>query len=106
MPAPATDPADRDPATIASPATYARNAPVWIYRGGTWRPGLVLGSSERAALVEYRYTGSRATGADTAIARDLQARDEYDPHLDPTPRRPRKASTAPATSREPIGEPP
>jgi hypothetical protein len=85
MPAPATNPADRDPATVASPATYVRRAAVWIFRGGAWRPGIVLASSEGAALVEYRYAGNLATGTDTAIARDLAARDEYDPHLDPTP---------------------
>ena len=85
VPAHATNPADREPSTIASAATYARNAPVWIYRGGAWRPGLVLGSSERAALVEYRYAGNLATGTDTAIARDLAARDEHDPHLDVAP---------------------
>lgn len=87
-PAPATDPADRDPTTIASPATYARNAAVWIFRGGAWRPGVVVASSEGAALVEYRYTGNLARGTDTAIARDLAARHEYDPHLDPAPSRP------------------
>lgn len=80
MPAPATSPADRDPATVASPAAYAHNAPVWIYRGGAWRPGLVLASSDRAALVEYWYTGNLARGTDTAIARDLAARDEHDSH--------------------------
>jgi hypothetical protein len=85
MPAPATSPADRDTTDIASPATYARNSPVWIYRGGAWRPGLVVASSERAALVEYRYTGNLARGTDTAIARDLAARHEYDPDLDPAP---------------------
>ena len=85
VPAPATDPADRDPATIASTATYANGAPVWIYRGGAWRPGVVLGSSERAALVEYRYTGNLATATDTAIAPDLAARHEHDLHLDLAP---------------------
>ena len=80
MPTPAASPADRDPATIASPASYAYRAPVWIYRGGAWRPGLVLASSDRAALVEYWYTGNLARGADTAIAHDLVARDEHDSH--------------------------
>ena len=85
MPAPATNPADRDPTTIASTATYARNASVWIYRSGAWRPGIVLCSSDRAALIEYRYAGNLATGTDTAIAPDLAARDEHDPHLDLAP---------------------
>lgn len=85
MPAPATDPTHRAPATISSPATYAHGAPVWIFRRGAWRPGLVVASSELAALVEYRYTGSLARGTDTAVARDLAVRDEYDPYLDPAP---------------------
>ncbi len=80
MPAPTTSPSDRDPATIASPAAYARNAPVWIYRGGAWRPGFVRASSDRAALVEYWYTGNLASGTDTAIACDLAARHEHDVH--------------------------
>jgi hypothetical protein len=87
VPAPTADPADRDAATIASPAAYTRNDPVWIWRGGAWRPGLVLASSERAVLVQYRHTGNLATGTDTAIACDVAAREEYDPYLDRTPRR-------------------
>jgi hypothetical protein len=89
VPAPTTDPAGRDPATIASPATYARNAPVWIYRAGSWRPGLVLDSSARAALVKYRHTEGPATSVDTAFAQDLAVREEDDPvdrAIDPTGR--------------------
>jgi hypothetical protein len=85
VPAPAAIPAARDPASIASPASYARNAPVWIFRAGAWRPGLVIASSDRAALVRYRHTHTRAVSTDTAFAADLAARDEYDAHIDPPP---------------------
>jgi hypothetical protein len=95
MPAPPTNPADRDPATITSPATYVRSGPVWIYRDGAWRPGLVLASSDRAALVQYWHTGNLATGTDTAIARDLAARYEYHPYLDPAPPPPAEGVNGP-----------
>ena len=87
VPAPTTEPAGRDPATIQSPVAYARGDAVWIYRAGAWRPGVVRDSTVRAALVEYRYAGSVARGTDSAIAADLAARDELDPYLDsgPTP---------------------
>lgn len=55
----------------------------------------MLGSPECAALVDYRYTGTRATGADIAIARDLAALDEYDPHLDLTPLPPAEGVNGP-----------
>ena len=82
MPAPATDPAGRDPATIASPIQYGPGTPVWIYRAGSWRPGRVECSSALAATVRYRPSQIPGTLVDTAIAPDLAARNEFD--LPPT----------------------
>jgi len=83
MPPPTVDPTHRAPATIASTASYAKSAPVWIFRAGSWLPGVVLGSSARAALVQYRQLGNQASAVDTAFAPDLAARDDFDPYLDP-----------------------
>lgn len=82
VPAPTTDPAGRDPATIASAAEYSPSSPIWIYRNGRWCPGLVLTSSERAALVRYWPTPGGATGVDTAIPRDLASRTDLNPGTD------------------------
>lgn len=104
VPAPTTDPAGRDPATVANPAGYRRDCRIWIYRGDAWRPGLVLASSARAATVRYRHTAGRATSVDTAIPVDLALRDEFDPGLD----RPsaRTGAGAPGLTAPPPGDQP
>jgi hypothetical protein len=82
MAAPTIDPDQRDPAEVASTDSYRPTDPVWVYRGGVWRAGVVEASSARAATVTYRPTGERGTGVDTLTARYLVARGETDPLLD------------------------
>jgi hypothetical protein len=82
MSAPKVDPDHRDPAEIAPTDTYHPADPVWVYRGGDWRAGVVENSSTRAATVTYRPAGTRGTGVDTLTAPYLAARTDRDPHLD------------------------
>lgn len=82
MSVPQIDPNRRDPADIAPTDSYRPADPVWVYRGGGWRAGVIEASSARAAMVRYRPTGSRGTGVDTLTAPDLQKRAEFDPLLD------------------------
>jgi hypothetical protein len=82
MPAPTIHPEQRDPADIAPTDSYRPADPVWVYRGGTWRAGVVETASRRAATVTYRPTENRGTGVDTLTARYLLARVEIDPLLD------------------------
>ena len=76
------DPEHRDPGEIAPTESYRPADRVWVYRGGTWRAGIVESSSARAATVRYRPTGARGTGVDTCTAAYLQTRADYDPMLD------------------------
>ncbi|HEY6594701.1 MAG TPA: hypothetical protein VI011_11430 [Asanoa sp.] len=70
MSTPTIDPEDREPATIAPTDSYQTAAPVWVYRAGTWREGIVEAANARAATVTYRIGhGSRGTGVDTMTAR-------------------------------------
>ncbi|HET8661648.1 MAG TPA: hypothetical protein VFM55_21955 [Micromonosporaceae bacterium] len=82
MPAPTIDPNQRDPAHVAPTNSYRRADPVWVYRGGTWRAGVVESASARAATVTYRPSGARGTGVDTLTAEYVLARFEVDPMLD------------------------
>ena len=81
MPAPTSDPDQRDPATIASADSYRRADPIWVYRAGAWRPGIVETVSTRAATVTYRIGTSRGTGVDTVTAAYLAVRTDADPLL-------------------------
>ncbi|MEV6349597.1 hypothetical protein [Actinoplanes sp. NPDC051851] len=83
--APDTDPDGRDAASITDPGQYAVGAPVWIYRSGAWRPGLVECRSTLAATVRYRHAQHRGTVVDTAVAAQLAPRAEHDQDLDPAP---------------------
>lgn len=85
MAAPDIDPETRSPADVAPTDSYRPADPVWIYRGGQWRSGVVESASSRAATVTYRPNGSRGTGVDTLTARYLLARVEADPTLDRRP---------------------
>ncbi|GAA5197770.1 hypothetical protein GCM10023322_69710 [Rugosimonospora acidiphila] len=84
MAAPNIDPDHRNAAEVAPTDSYRPADPVWIYRGGMWRSGIVESASSRAATVTYRPAGSRGTGVDTLTARYLLARAEADPTLDRT----------------------
>jgi hypothetical protein len=82
MPVPTIDPNLRDPAEVAPTDSYQPTDPVWVYRGGVWRAGVVEAASTRAAMVTYRPSGARGTGVDTLTARYVLARADIDPHLD------------------------
>ncbi|HYN96916.1 MAG TPA: hypothetical protein VES42_23995 [Pilimelia sp.] len=80
--APTMDPDRRDPAEVAPTDSYRPADPVWVYRGGGWRAGVVEAVSVRAATVRYRPTAARGTGVDTLTAPYMQTRAEFDPLLD------------------------
>lgn len=82
MPKPDIDPQRRESATIASTDSYRPADRVWVYRGGSWRAGVVEAVSARAATVTYRPSGARGTGVDTLTAQYLVPRTEVDPLLD------------------------
>jgi hypothetical protein len=79
MPAPTIHPDQRNPAEVAPTDSYRPADPVWVYRGGGWRAGVVENASARAATVTYRPGGTRGTGVDTITARYVLARAEADP---------------------------
>jgi hypothetical protein len=87
MPAPTVHPEQRNPAEVAPTNTYHPTDPVWVYRGGVWRAGVVETSSTRAATVTYRPNDNRGTGVDTVTAHYILARADVDPLLDKLVRR-------------------
>lgn len=82
MSIPTIDPEQRDPAEIAPTNTYQPTDPVWVFRGGVWRSGVVEAASTRAATVTYRPNNNRGTGVDTVTAPYILARMDADPFLD------------------------
>ena len=82
MPTPTIHPFQRDPAEVAPTDTYRPSDRVWVFRGGTWRAGVIETSSSRAATVTYRPNSARGTGVDTLTAPYLLPRMESDPELD------------------------
>lgn len=82
MSAPTIDPDERDQASIASTDSYRPGEPVWVYRTGAWRAGVIETASPRAATVTYRTGGGRGTGTDTITARYVLPRGNADPLLD------------------------
>lgn len=82
MSAPTADPETRSGDDIASTDRYPRGARVWVHCAGSWRPGIVLGSSEKAASVRYRPTEARGTAVDTVLAHKIVPRHEADPYVD------------------------
>lgn len=82
MPAPDTDPDGRDPDTIEGLSGYRPATRVWVYRGGSWRPGIVVQISTRAAMVQYRQSEGVGTSVDTVTAIHLAHREEPDGFLD------------------------
>jgi hypothetical protein len=82
MAAPTINPEHRDPADVAPTSSYRPQDPVWVYRGGGWRAGIIESASTRAATVTYRPSHTRATGVDTLTAQYILARTDLDPQLD------------------------
>jgi hypothetical protein len=70
----------------ADRGAYRPGDPVWVLRAGSWRPGVVLFASPRAATVRYRPTDATGFGVDTAVPGDLAHRDTVDELLDQAPR--------------------
>lgn len=82
MPMPHLDPDQRDSADVIPTERYQPADPVWVYRGGVWRAGVIEATSPLAATVTYRPSTTRGTGVDTLTARYLAPRYEADPLLD------------------------
>ncbi len=61
---------------------YQSGQPVWIYRTGSWHPGVVLSSSPKAVLVRYRPSDGPGTAVDTVTSESLEARPDRDPVFD------------------------
>jgi hypothetical protein len=74
VPAPDLPPDDRDPESVAPAASYRSGDRVWVHRHGTWRPGIIEGSSATAILVRYVLGEGRGTGVDTISASQVAAR--------------------------------
>jgi hypothetical protein len=82
MAIPSVSPDQRDPTEVAPTDTYRPTDRVWVFRGGTWRAGLIEAVSPRAATVTYRPGEARGTGVDTLTAPYVAARADADPLLD------------------------
>jgi hypothetical protein len=82
MPAPTIRPEERPPAEVSPTDAYQPDDRVWIYRDGTWRPGVVEDASAYAATVIYRSGCVRGTGVDIRTAPYVLLRAEADPFID------------------------
>lgn len=82
MPAPTTEPSRYAPPPTVTADDLEADQPIWVYRNGSWRPGIVLNASARAALVRYRPTDSRGTAVDTVDPTMLARRNDPDPLVD------------------------
>jgi hypothetical protein len=82
MATPTIDPHRRNPAEVAPTDSYRPTDPVWVYRSGNWRAGVVEATSAQAATVTYRPNNARGTGVDTMTAQYLLPRADIDPLLD------------------------
>jgi len=91
-PVPTCDPQQRVPAEVAPANAYRPDDPVWVYRVGAWRPGVVESASPRAVLVTYRHAGGTGTVVDTMTAEYVLARDATDDQLDRRSTDPRAAA--------------
>lgn len=79
---PTCEPADRDPATIAAAGTYSSGDPVWVYRDGDWRAGVVETASARAVMARYRCARGLGTAVDTMRAEYVAAAASIDRYLE------------------------
>jgi hypothetical protein len=82
MSSPSQHPDERNPTEVAPTDSYRRADPVWVFRNGTWRAGIIEATSPRAAMVTYMPIGTRGTGVDTLTARYVAARADLEPLLD------------------------
>ena len=82
MTSPMVHPDQRDPAEVVPTDSYRRADPVWVFRNGSWRAGVIEAASARAAMVTYMPSGARGTGVDTLTARYVAPRTDLDPLLD------------------------
>jgi hypothetical protein len=82
MTSPMVHPDQRDPADVTPTDSYRRADPVWVFRNGPWRAGVIEAASARAAMVTYMPSGARGTGVDTLTARYVAPRTDLDPLLD------------------------
>jgi hypothetical protein len=67
---------------VAPANSYRRDDPVWVYREGAWRPGVVESASGWAVMATYRYAGGTGTVVDTMAAEYVLARTVADAQLD------------------------
>jgi hypothetical protein len=77
---PGWDPDQRDPSHIAPADSYRRDDAVWVFRNGSWHPGVVNGVSPLAVMVTYQSIGGRGTVVDTVTSQYLV----LDRHPEPT----------------------
>jgi len=82
MSAPTLDPTTPPTDHVTRPDQYQGGARVWVFCAGSWRPGVVLGSSVTAASVRYRPTNGNGTAVDTVLAQNIVPRHDDDLHLD------------------------
>jgi hypothetical protein len=73
---PGCDPDERDPSHIAPADSYRRNEAVWVYRNGSWHPGVVNGVSPLAVMVTYQSILGRGTVVDTVTPQYLMPHGE------------------------------
>lgn len=86
MPPPAITPTERPVTEIPATSSYKPGDRVWVYRGGSWRPGVVESATSLAVLATYRPTGAGGTGVDTVTAPCVTRRTDTDTSLDQTER--------------------
>jgi hypothetical protein len=82
MAIPSFHPDGRDPTEVAATDSYRPTDPVWVYREGHWRSGVIEAASPLAAMVTFRRVNCCGTGVDTVTARYLTIRTDADPALD------------------------
>ncbi len=64
------------PRVSALPSTdewHPPQTPVWVWRDGGWRPGVVLAAAGPAVTIRYRMGASPGTGVDTVHWTDVCA---------------------------------
>lgn len=82
MPAPTIEPTRFAAPDALTADQLNPGEPIWVYRAGSWRPGVVLCVSPRAVMVRYRPTDAGGTAVDTVNLAVLALRGEPDPYVD------------------------
>jgi hypothetical protein len=98
MSVPSVPPQQRDPADVAPADSYLPADPVWVYRGGGWRAGVIDAASARAVTATYRPGAALGTGVDTFTATYVLARSDTGAGPSPYPRLPRRDAVGRATT--------